>query len=56
MSRVTPLPKEGAAALSAWRDLWRAADLRAVPGWPLWEEEVHDLLHSNPEPEPEPDP
>ena len=46
ISRVSPLPSESAAALRAWRALWRAADLRPVPGWPLWETEVHALLHA----------
>ena len=27
--------------------MWRATSLREVPGWPLWEGPVHDLLHAS---------
>ena len=39
------LPGETKSDRLGWLSTWQRLDLSSLPGFPLWEEEVHGLLH-----------
>ena len=45
-----PLPSESTDDLARWLGVWRRMDLAHINGFPLWEKEVFDALHSAFEP------
>lgn len=42
-----PLPGEAAADHRVWLNTWHHIDLSSLPSFPMWEKEVHDLLHAD---------
>ena len=46
-SQVVALPGHSAAEHELWMSTWRGMDLSKVHGFPLWEREVFEVLHSN---------
>ena len=45
-----PLPSESTDDLARWLGVWRRMDLAHINGFPLWEKEVFDALHTAFEP------
>ena len=45
-SKAAPLGGQSAEAFAEWRALWGQLQLSAMPGFPLWEKEVHDALQA----------